>query len=370
MRHVADRDGNAFAEAHGGGYGATMPLDRGAWAELRSLVVRFRWPLILGVALTFVDRVASFAAPMLSKVLVDRVAIQHRFDALPVVAGAAAVAAIVQAATTYRSQRVLGLMGQDAVAELRTNLLVRLLSLPISFFDRTALGALVSRVITDTSQVENLLGAGLVPLVGATLSALIGFGLMMSLNAGLAIAMLAVLATFGVWGTRMLDQLRASFTAVSESSATTTAKLTEVLAGISIIKAFAAEPHQSAAFSTLIERQVRIGGRSVHGVASLNTGVILINGATTLVVIAGGGYAVAHGRMTLGDLAAFTLCAGLVAAPVIQLAAMSSVVGKAGAALSRIHELVEMPGEEQTDHRRVPVMDVAGAVTFEDVHYA
>lgn len=98
--------------------------------------------------------------------------------------------------------------------------------------------------------------------------------------------------------------------------------------------------------------------------------MILINGATTLVLIAGGGYAVAHGRMTLGDLAAFVLCAGLVSAPILQLSAMSGVVGKAGAALSRIHLLLEQPGEEETGQRRVPVIDVVGAVTFRDVHFA
>lgn len=204
-----------------------MPLDAGARSELGALVSRFRWPLTLGVALTFVDRLTSFVTPMLSKVMVDSVAIQHRFDALPLLVVAAAVATTVQAATTYASQRTLGLMGQKTVAELRRNLVTRLLIIPVSFFDRTALGALVSRVMTDTGQVENVLGSSLVPMVGATLSALIGLGLMLSLNWRLAAALLVVLAVSGIWGARTLARLRATFTAFSESTASATAKLTE-----------------------------------------------------------------------------------------------------------------------------------------------
>jgi subfamily B ATP-binding cassette protein MsbA len=351
-------------------YGPRMLVDPGARAEMRALIIRFGRPLALGLTLTLLDRLTSFTMPALSKIVVDQVAGQHRLDLIPPVGALAVTALLVQAATTFASQRSLGLVGQRVVTELRTSLLVRILALPLSFFDRSSLGSLVSRILTDTGQIENLIGSGLVQLIGALLTALIGLAVMLHLNWQLTLAVIAVLGVYATWGARAFARLRRVFTSSSETNARTTARLTETLAGISVVKAYAAERHESAAFSTVVEQQYEAAAQTITGVASLSAGMILMNGANTVLLFVGGGYAVVRGRMTLGDLVAFVVCVSLLASPLLQLSAMTGTVGKALAALSRIHELQTLPGEDDTDELRTPLPDITGAVAIEQVHYS
>jgi ABC-type multidrug transport system fused ATPase/permease subunit len=264
---------------------------------------------------------------------------------------------------------VLGVAGQRAVNDLRKSLLIRVLSFPVSFFDNTHTGTIVSRIMTDTGEVENLIGSGLVQLVGAILTALIGFALLLKLNWPLTIAVTIVLLLLAGWGTQAFSGLHATFYEHGEAHARATARLTETLGGIAIVKAYAAERYESRAFTASIENLFDWAKRGMTGVAWLDAGMNFINGLLSLLLVVVGGWLVRQGQMTLGDLLVFIMLVTLLASPFVQIAAMGSSVGRSIAALNRIRELEVRPAESDDDQRR-PFDQVVGNVSFEGVCYA
>jgi subfamily B ATP-binding cassette protein MsbA len=341
-----------------------------AFTELRTLVWRYRRALIIGLVLMLINRLATFVLPALSKVVVDQVITRHRFELMGPVAAAGVAAVLLVAVTAFALNRVLGVLGQRAVNELRTGLLVHVLAFPVSFFDNTTTGSLVSRIMSDTDQVENLLGSGMVQFVGAMVTAIVGFALLLRLDWPLTIVVTLILVLSAVWGTRTFSGLFATFDEHGLANARTTARLTETLGGIAIVKAYAAERHESRAFTVNIEELFDWAKRGITGVAWLDAGMNVINGSLSLLLVVAGGWLVVKGDMTLGDLLVFIMLVTLLATPFLQIAAMGSSVGKSIAALGRIRELEMRPGEDTDDVQRAPLAHVIGNVTFEGVCYA
>jgi subfamily B ATP-binding cassette protein MsbA len=274
---------------------------REALIDLRRLVWRYRRALAIGLALMVTNRLATFVLPTLSKVVVDEIVAHRRFGLLGPVAAAGVIALLIEAATAFWSNRVLGVVGQRAVSELRTSLLVRVLGFPVSFFDSTTTGSLVSRIMSDTANVETLLGSGFVQFVGAILTAVIGFALLVRLNWMMTVVVTAILTLSAVWGTRAFSGLYATFHEYSEANARASARLTETLGGIAVVKAYAAEPHESLAFNATIEQLFDWAKRGITGGAWLDAGTNLITGALNLVLVVIGGWFVVRGQMTIGD---------------------------------------------------------------------
>jgi subfamily B ATP-binding cassette protein MsbA len=343
---------------------------RDALTELRALLWRYRRALTIGFLLMFVNRLATFVLPSLSKIVVDQVIAHRRFELFMPVAAVGVAAVLVEVATALVSNRVLGVAGQRAVNELRKSLLVRVLSFPVSFFDNTTTGSLVSRIMSDTANVENLIGSGLVQFAGAILTAVIGFALLVRLNWPLTIGVTAILVLSAIWGTRTFSGLYATYNEYGEANAQATARLTETLGGIAMVKAHAAERHESLAFNATIEQLFDWARRGINGIAWLDAGTNLINGSLSLLLVVAGGWLVLRGQMTVGDLLVFIMLVALLAMPFLQIASIGSTVGKSIAALGRIHELDARPGEDADDALRAPIGHMAGDVTFDGVCYA
>ena len=91
-------------------------------------------------------------------------------------------AILVQAVTSFLLTRILSVQAQYLISELRAQVQKKVLSLPISFFDNTKSGALVSRIMTDVEGVRNLIGTGLVQMVGGTVTAAISLILLIRIS--------------------------------------------------------------------------------------------------------------------------------------------------------------------------------------------
>ena len=92
-------------------------------------------------------------------------------------------AILVQAITSFALTKILSVQAQYLISELRAQVQKKVLSLPISFFDNTKSGALVSRIMSDVEGVRNLIGTGLVQLVGGSFTAIVSLIILIKLNA-------------------------------------------------------------------------------------------------------------------------------------------------------------------------------------------
>src|SRR5436309_2602673 len=340
-----------------------------AWADARELVWAHRTRLGLGAVLMLVNQAMGLVLPASTKYLIDVVIVKGRTEMLWKIALAAGAATIVQAITSFSLSQVLGVAAQRAITEMRKKVQAQIARLPISYFDSTQTGKLISRIMNDAEGIRNLVGTGLVQLVGSFITAIVAVCILFWLNWRLTSITILVLGTFGAALSFAFTRLRPLFRERGEITATLTGRLAESLGGIRIVKAYTAEKREELTFARGAHKLFRNIARSMTGVSATTAFSSLVIGAVGVVIILVGGRSVVSGTMSLGDLFMYVVFTGLMATPLIQFAAIGTQITEAFAGLDRIREIMNMATEDEEDERRSPLASVEGEVEFENVSF-
>jgi subfamily B ATP-binding cassette protein MsbA len=339
------------------------------WREARQLVWAHRKRLSLGLVLMVIDRLSALVLPATSKYLVDNVIGKQQWDLLPWLAVAAGLASIVDASASFALSQVLGVAAQKAITDIRRIVEAHVMKLPVRYFDQTKIGVLISRVMTDAEGLRNLVGSGLVQLFGGLITALMALCILFYLNWRLTAITVTILAVFGIGMAMAFRRLRPLFRERREINAEVTGRLAEALGGIRVVKSYTAEKREELVFAKGVHRLFRNVAQSLTGVSGISAFSTLVLGAIGVAMITIGGHAIRTGTMTLGDFIMYLFFTGLMAAPVIQIASISTQISEAFAGLDRIREVREMMTEDEEDAAREPLADVSGDIVFEDVSF-
>jgi subfamily B ATP-binding cassette protein MsbA len=340
-----------------------------AWEEARGLIWKARARLGLGLSLMLVNRLTGLVLPASTKFLVDDVIGKGKADLLWPLAGAVALATLVEAITSFSLSQILGVAAQGAITEMRRSVQAHVARLPVRYFDTVQTGVLISRVMTDAEGIRNLVGSGLVQLAGGILSAIIGLVVLFYLNWTLTLVMIVVLSAFGGIMAVAFKRLRPLFRERGQINAEVTGRLSQSLGGIRVVKAYTAEKREEIVFSKGVHRLLRNVAQSMTGVSATTAMGTVIIGVTGVIMITIGGRAIVAGTMTLGDFVMYIFFTGLVAAPLISIASIGTQLTEALAGLDRIREIKKMATEDAEDADRLALTDVAGRVTFDDVWF-
>ncbi len=341
-----------------------------AWAEARELVWRHRRSLVIGLALMLINRVSGLVMPASSKYLIDDVLGKHREELLVPIALATMVAVLIQAGTSYALSQIVSIAAQRAIADMRMNVQKHILHLPVSFFDSTKTGVLISRIMTDAEGVRNLVGTGLIQLTGGLITAVIGIGVLFALNWKLTAVILVVLLAFGGLMAMAFGRLRPLFRERSVINAEVTGRLAESIGGVRILKVYVAENREERLFGEGVTRLLDNVRRSITGTSLVGTGATLIIGAIGVLMILVGGRAILNGTMTLGGFVMYIFFIGFVAAPLIQIASVGTQISEAFAGLDRIREIRDKATEDGEDESRARMSGIDGRVEFRGVDFS
>jgi len=341
-----------------------------AWREARRVVWQHRSRLAAGLALMLVSRFAGLVLPWSSRYIIDQVVGQKRADLLGVIAAAVGVAALVQAVTSFGLSQILGVAAQRAITDMRKSIQAYVLRLPISYFDSTKTGILISRIMTDAEGIRNLVGTGLVQLLGGLVTASIALGVLFWLNWKLTSISILVLALFGGGMAYAFSKLRPLFRDRGKLNAEVTGRLAETLGGIRIVKAYRSERGERLVFARGAHKLFRNVATTMTGVSGVGAFAQFVIGAISVVMILVGGRAVLAGSMTLGQFVQYVFFVGLVALPLINIASIGTQITEAFAGLDRIYELRQMTTEDAEDAQRAPLGAVRGDVAFDHVTFA
>ncbi|HEU6453684.1 MAG TPA: ABC transporter ATP-binding protein, partial [Gemmatimonadaceae bacterium] len=237
-----------------------------AWHEARGLIWRDRNRLALGLLLMLVSRLSGLVLPASTKTLIDKVIGQQRSELLGPMAIAIGIATIVQASSSFALSQVMSVAAQRAIAEMRKRVNEHVLRLPVSFFDTTQTGILISRILNDADGIRNLVGTGLVQLTGGLVTAVIALAVLFYLNWQLTAFMLVILLVFGGGMAFAFNKLRPIFRERSVITAEVTGRLSQELSGIRVVKTYTAERREQLTFARGVHRLLRNIARSITGV--------------------------------------------------------------------------------------------------------
>jgi subfamily B ATP-binding cassette protein MsbA len=344
-------------------------LTSAAWQEAKALIWARRGRLALGLALMLVSRLAGLVLPASSKYLVDDVIGKGRADLLAPLAYAVGAATLVQAVTSFALSQVLGVAAQRAITEMRRRVEAHVARLPVSYFDSTQAGVLISRVMTDAEGIRNLVGTGLVQLTGSIVTAVLALIYLFYLNWFLTSITILALGTFGTVMAIAFKRLRPLFRERGKINAEITGRLNETFGGIRVVKTYTAEKREEMVFTKGVHRLFRNIARSITGVSAVTAFSTVVIGVIGVLMIIVGGRSILAGTMTLGELMTYLLFTGLMAMPVVQIASIGTQITEAFAGLDRIHEVMTTRTEDDEDASKAPLHAVDGEVVFEDVSF-
>ncbi|MEM6644552.1 MAG: ABC transporter ATP-binding protein [Bacteroidota bacterium] len=332
------------------------------------------WPrkktIFIGLLLILITRPAGLVLPWATRFLIDDVTVEGDLALLKWLLLLIMGSLIVQAVGSFLLTKILSVEAQYLISELRVKVQKKVLSLPISFFDNTKSGELVSRIMTDVEGVRNLVGTGLVQLIGGVLTSLISIFFLIQMNAYMTALTLIPVSIFGVVALKAFGKIRPIFRERGKINAEVTGRLTETLNGVRVIKGFNAEMSENRTFekgAIRLYENVKSSLTATAFVASMGTFLI---GLASTGVLGLGVYNIVQGQMTAGELLSFISFLGFMIAPIIQMSNIGSQLTEAFAGLDRSEEIMRMDPEDDTTNRPIILTEVSGNVVFEDVHYA
>ena len=281
-------------------------------------------------------------------------------------------AVLLLAAATFTRYYLVSWIGERVVADIRRDVFEKILSMHTGFFETTRTGDLLSRITTDTTLLQNVVGSS-VSVFMRNMLLFFGGGVMLLITSArlseyVLLMLPLVIAPILILGNRVRKLSRATQDKVADLSASAE----ETLAAIRTVQAMALEDAETQRFGSMVNETLRTALSRIKSRAVLTALVIaLIFGAITTVLYIGGQDVIA-GRMSPGDLSAFIFYAVVVAGA---LGAITDVIGEIQRAAGATERLMETMALTSAIH--VPANPLAfsrapeGRLSFEHVtfHY-
>jgi ATP-binding cassette, subfamily B, bacterial len=282
-----------------------------------------------------------------------------------------AVVALLSLATYVRFYMV-SWVGERVVADLRRRVFDHILGLSPGFFETTRTGEILSRLTTDTTLLQTVVGSSVSIALRNSLTLTGGLVMLMLTSpkmTGLVLLVVPVVVGPIVFFARRLRRLsRDSQDRVADVGST----IDEVLTGIRTVQAYVREDMERTRFAGTVEAAVDTAVKRIRVRAVMTMSVIgLVFGAIGTILWIGG-HDVLAGRLTPGELSAFIFYSMIVAGAVGALSEIMGELARAAGATERLFDLLATVSVVQAPNDPLPLPEPPqGAVIFESVvfHY-
>ncbi|MDP2602758.1 MAG: ABC transporter ATP-binding protein [Deltaproteobacteria bacterium] len=256
-------------------------------------------------------------------------------------------------------------------AELRDRVFAHLQKLPVSYFQHTKTGDLMSRLTNDIHAVRELMGFGSLAIVDALVVLVFSLGLMIAIDPWLTLWSMLAMPTITVvvrfFGRHIFRWSRDT----QEQLSVMSAYVQENLSGIRVVQAYAQEQNQIQGFDT-ISTDYR---RKTMWLATL-WGIFwplmqVLAGIAATIVLWLGGRQVMQGTMTLGEFVAFNGYLAMLTWPLMAIGYTVNQYQRGTAALSRLCEVLDVPVSPRYLTESSPVSLAGdGAIEFRNLTFA
>lgn len=319
------------------------------WADLKrfySYLSSFkRWAVLAGLAMG-VSILLALPVPLLTMHLIDKVLPQGDTRLLYLISGIIFLILIVRTASSLGQQFWFSRLKILVLANLRSAALRHLQDLPLRFFQKTPPTYLASRIVTDCEQAtQGLLADSMLTFVRQILTFVFGLAILLTLHAKLTLAICLVLPLFVFSVVRSNKLIRDNTAHMLEAQAQSTSTLQQTLSGISVVKAFAGEKRELIKNARALKHARKSGRRAELIAASTSLISDFVGASAPVLLLCYGGLEVIAGRLTIGELVAFSSYLGFLFGPIEGIVTLNIIAQGSLAALRRVFELMDTPGQ-------------------------
>ncbi len=261
-------------------------------------------------------------------------------------------------------------VSQRAAYDLRNALFAKFQRLSFSFHDQAQTGQLMSRATADVEGVRIYLNVGIMRLLTVAVMVPAVLVLAVQANIRLALILLVSVAAIGLWAVNISSRLRPVWLRVQQAMGDLGTVLQENLTGIRVVQAFCQEEAQQQLYDRYNRRLRELSLRASRIGAFHQPFLLFMLNLAVVTTLWVGGREVMAGRLTLGELVAFTQYLLMLFMPVRALGWVMNILARAQSAGERIFEILDSVQEVPEKPDAVELKKVRGEVVFENVGFA
>jgi ATP-binding cassette subfamily B protein len=341
---------------------------REGWQLIRRQLWTQRWGIAFGAVVGLVWTAAKVSVPALVALAIDKGIEPKDEGEIMHYARLIALAGVVVATFTGLRRYSAFREARRTEAVLRDRLFAHLQRLHFAFHDGQQTGQLMSRANNDLQQIQN--AVVLVPLTIANLATVLAvLVILVRVDPVLTVLALGSLPAVNVLAKTFASKLQPTMTAVQQESAELSAVVEETVAGIRVVKGFAAEGTQSARLSAEADDLYDVSMRAARIRATYWPALEVIPSIGLIMVLAYGGHQVINGGLALGDLVAFNAYVVLLVWPLRMLGWIVAMAQRAAASAQRVHEILATEPLVVDPPKPRPLPSAGGDVRFEGVTF-
>ncbi|MBE9155839.1 ABC transporter ATP-binding protein [Nodosilinea sp. LEGE 06152] len=329
----------------------------------------YRQELPLALLLVAIGATTQAIGPLLIGWAIDNLILQGNLAGLLWMLAALTVIYIVGVWAIRGQIWRMGGIVQKLLGQLRQDIFDKIQSLPVSFFDRSEAGDLMSRLLNDVNTVNQAFGLTIPQVLGQTFSlvgiiiAMLSINLQLGLLSNLVVPlMIFTTGFFSRWA-------RGRFRVTRQTIGDLSAKLEEDIGSVKEAQAFNRTQLNIEEFDSLNAANRRANVQAVAVTAAFLPSIDFLNTLATAGVMAYGGYLAVTGVMTVGTVTAFLLYVQQFFRPIQILSQFYTQAQSALAGLDRIFLLLDEPATLQDAPNATEMPPIDGEVRFEAVGF-
>ena len=260
-------------------------------------------------------------------------------------------------------------LGERVQYDLRRMMFARLQDLSLSYYDRTPVGWLMSRLTSDASRVGDLVSWGFMDLVWGVVSIVVSLVFMALINLKMMLIVAAIIPVLVAVAFRFKRKILVEYREVRKTNSKITGAYNENITGVRVVKSLRREEGNLDEFTGLTRTMYRAGFRAAWLSALFLPVVQLISAVGISSVIWYGGWQFQLGGMTIGGIQAFIFYITFMLFPIQEMARIYAEMQQAIASGERIFSLIDAVPEIQDRSDAQEPDSLRGDIVFENVDF-
>jgi ATP-binding cassette, subfamily B, multidrug efflux pump len=340
--------------------------------RLMKFVMPYKKRFYLVILLTFMIGVLAPLRPILIQYTIDHDVAAGDYQQMVYMMLLLLVMLVTQAFMEYIHTYMSGWLGQQVIRDIRTKLYEHLVNLRLRFFDKTPIGRLVTRTISDVETLADVFSEGLAAIVSDLLQIIFIVAVMFYIDWRLTLLSLATLPLMLISTYIFKEKIKVAFNDVRNAVANLNTFVQEHITGMNIVQIFGSEKREFEKFKAINDEHRQSNLRSVlyysiyfpvaEIIAAAGIGLLVWYGAQSIIHVETTG-------MTVGKLIAFVMYIQMFFRPIRMIADRYNTLQMGIVSSSRILNLLDSQEDVQQNGTYKPET-IKGEVKFENVSFA
>jgi len=352
--------------------GEKKPINAGNLRKLLGIfrfILPYRAQFILGLVALALSSATVLSFPYFAGKLLDIASGKSGFflTSINQVAGALLGILTIQSVFSFIRVYTFSLVSERTLADIRMAVYQKIIWLPMTFFDRSRVGELLSRITSDVGTLQDTFTTTLAELLRQVLVLIIGVSVIFVLTPKLALFMMLTFPLLVLGALFFGRFIRKLSKKTQDQLANTNIIVEETLQSIAVVKSFTNELLEAARYRKSLTEVVNtaIHAARYRGLFISFTILALFGGIVG--VIWYGGYLVQSGEMTVGELLSFVLYTTFIGGSIAGLGDIYSQIQRSIGASERMLDILTQQDESNATHGS---LKLNGSIAYEQVEFA